>query len=925
MNIRYVFLLIGLLGISKFSSGQSPDWEVDLSQYAFRMTVSAVLEHDNNLLDQEGNKVALFVGEEIRGVGATDIFHQPSGKYLAIFQVASDVASGETMDVRFYLESGNEILNARTKVAFIANDLIGTVNDPVIFSDNRFPSALEIDVTTFLENTSSGVLISNLSTTDPDDVSHQYKIVSVTPAEAFQYLKLEGNQLLTDLPANFETVENFEVEIAATDPLGATIIRTFPFQIIDQNDAPSDIILSDIIIDENSPIGTKIGQFTTTDEDVNDEFDYEIIPGNESLDYTFFTIIDDEIFTEKEIDWESQSAYSLEIKSTDRSGAVISKTINLFVRDINEAPVVRDTSFQLVENTDQIIVGSIKATDPDIGQTLTFQFEGNTDELPFSINANSGEITLTDQLNFEESGSYETVVKIIDSGVPAITKTIQLQVKVTDINEAPTDLKLSSLVINENSPLGTKVGEFSTEDEDFDEEFSYEIVPGSESLDYTYFTIIGNGIFTEKQIDRELTAEYTLEVVSTDKAGASISKIFNIFIGDVNEPPIVNDTVLQVGENILPSIIGQIRAIDPDEGQSLTFEFAGVSDDFPFQIDANTGEITLTTPLNFELQNKYETVVKIIDSGLPSISELIDLRIVVTDINEAPTELLISNQNLNENSSANVLVGTLEAIDEDEEDFFEYTILSVNSSQSQNLFSLVNDKIFANQSFDFESLNLYELMIRATDKAGLSVEKNFTIQVNDLNEAPFVFDTVFSINETAPFNATVGQVDFFDEDFNEELTFRFAGDEEIPFTIDPETAKIFVEVPELIDYEEKAIWILKVVVADGGIPVYRDTATVIVEIGDVPESDYLPYNNYISPNGDQVNDFFEIENVHIYEGYLLKIFTPQGKVVYQNDAYDNSWDGRWNGRLLPVGTYYFTLESTSQNIRYSGKVFLKDR
>ena len=128
-----------------------------------------------------------------------------------------------------------------------------------------------------------------------------------------------------------------------------------------------------------------------------------------------------------------------------------------------------------------------------------------------------------------------------------------------------------------------------------------------------------------------------------------------------------------------------------------------------------------------------------------------------------------------------------------------------------------------------------------------------------------------------------------------------------------------------IDYEEKESWVLNVLVTDSGNPALQDTALVTIEIQDVPENNYLPFNNYISPNGDQVNDFFEIENIQIYEGFLLKIFTPQGKIIYRNDAYDNSWEGRWNGRLLPAGTYYFTFESGTKNINYSGKIFLKDR
>lgn len=726
MKIRSIVILIGLLGITSFSKGQTPDWQVDLSQFAFRMTVSAVLEHDNQLLGHEGNKVALFVGEDIRGVGSTDVYHEPTGRYLAIFQVASNAAEGENLTVRFYNETNDEILNARVQVAFVANELIGTVNEPMIFSDNRFPSAIEIDGSKYSENLETDVVVGNLFTSDPDDDQHEYKISRVEPTEAVDYLKIEGDQLMINEPANFEEVDSFEIEIVSTDPMGGQITEIFTFQIRNENDLPTDIFLSDLIIDENSPIGTKVGKL-------------------------------------------------------------------------------------------------------------------------------------------------------------------------------------------------------STEDEDFADTFIYEIIPGNESLDYTYFKIIGDEIFTEKPIDRELTTDYTLEIVSTDNSGASVSKTINLIVGDVNEPPIVNDTAFQIAENINQVMIGRINAEDPDVGQSLTFEFAGATENIPFQLDANSGEITVTAPLDFELKNIYQLVVKIIDSGLPSISEIIQLQIVVEDLNESPTDILMTNQSLNENEGANFLIGTLETVDEDEAEFFDYQIQTVNGNDVQNSFSLVNGKIYAQQSFDFESLRVYELVISSADKAGLTIEKSFEILINDLNEAPVITDTVFQVNEMPPANTRIGQVNSSDEDIDEKLIFQFLDNEEIPFSIDPATAEIYVDQPEIIDYEEKESWILKMIVSDSGNPVMRDTAIITIEIEDVPENNFLPFNNYISPNGDQVNDFFEIENVQIYESFLLKIFTPQGKVIYQNDAYDNSWEGRWNGRLLPAGTYYFTFESGAKNISYSGKIFLKDR
>ena len=47
--------------------------------------------------------------------------------------------------------------------------------------------------------------------------------------------------------------------------------------------------------------------------------------------------------------------------------------------------------------------------------------------------------------------------------------------QVTDVNERPTDIKLSSSTIAENSPKGTKIGELSAVDEDRNQEYKYSL------------------------------------------------------------------------------------------------------------------------------------------------------------------------------------------------------------------------------------------------------------------------------------------------------------------------------------------------------------------------------------------------------------------------------------------------------------------
>lgn len=75
---------------------------------------------------------------------------------------------------------------------------------------------------------------------------------------------------------------------------------------------------------------------------------------------------------------------------------------------------------------------------------------------------------------------------------------------------------------------------------------------------------------------------------------------------------------------------------------------------------------------------------------------------------------------------------------------------------------------------------------------------------------------------------------------------------------------------------------------------------------ELPRPELLVFNGF-SPNGDGVNDYFTLANLELYPGTEVKVFNRWGNQVYASAAYDNSWDGRWDERLLPDGTYFYVV------------------
>lgn len=75
--------------------------------------------------------------------------------------------------------------------------------------------------------------------------------------------------------------------------------------------------------------------------------------------------------------------------------------------------------------------------------------------------------------------------------------------------------------------------------------------------------------------------------------------------------------------------------------------------------------------------------------------------------------------------------------------------------------------------------------------------------------------------------------------------------------------------------------------------------------------------NVITPNGDQTNDYFIIKNLEDYDRVKLTIVNRWGNLIYENESYQNDWNGKsQNGNFLNDGVYYYTVTPESEKFEY---------
>uniref|UniRef100_A0A8D2KV83 Cadherin domain-containing protein n=1 Tax=Varanus komodoensis TaxID=61221 RepID=A0A8D2KV83_VARKO len=183
-----------------------------------------------------------------------------------------------------------------------------------------------------------------------------------------------------------------------------------------------------------------------------------------------------ELVLEKSLDREEQSVYELILTATDGGDPVRSGTIQIKVKvlDANDnAPIFTQSSYE-VNIWENMPIGSsilqVSATDLDEGingEVKYFLKKTTLSHFPmFAMNSTTGEITLTGNLDYEESSSYELEVQAKDGG--GLSDRSKVIIFIGDLNDnAPVlAVTFATKAILESSPPGTVIAILNVRDQD---------------------------------------------------------------------------------------------------------------------------------------------------------------------------------------------------------------------------------------------------------------------------------------------------------------------------------------------------------------------------------------------------------------------------------------------------------------------------
>ena len=180
--------------------------------------------------------------------------------------------------------------------------------------------------------------------------------------------------------------------------------------------------------------------------------------------------------------------------------------------------------------------------------------------------------------------------------------------------------------------------------------------------------------------------------------------------------------------------------------------------DEPFFSISNTNTLTTNTKFDYEEKSSYTITIKTTDEDNNSFSKII--KVDINDLDDIPTDIIITPNNINENTATGTVIGALSTADGDSQTH-TYTLLDNTAT-----FSISGaNTLITNVKFDFEAKASHTVAVRTTDIEGNTFTKTITVYVNDLDDIPTKITlSPNSIVENAGVNALIGTLSTTDHD-----------------------------------------------------------------------------------------------------------------------------------------------------------------
>ncbi|XP_010225690.1 PREDICTED: protocadherin Fat 3-like, partial [Tinamus guttatus] len=596
------------------------------------------------------------------------------------------------------------------------------------------------------------------------------------------------------------------------------------------------------------------------DEGPNAEISYSIVDGND--DGKFF--IDPKTGMVSSRKQFTAGSYDiLTIKAVDNGRPQKSSTARLHIEWIKKpapspVPLTFDEPFYnfTIMESDKVteIVGVVSVEPSNI--PLWFDIVGGNYDSSFDAEKGVGTIVIAKPLDAEQRSIYNMTVEVTDGTNIATT---QVLIKVLDNNDNGPEFSQASYDVTFQRDIlpDTEILQIEAIDRDEKNKLSFTIHSSIDGVSMRKFRIDPNTgvLYTAERLDHEAQDKHILTVMVRDQEFPYRRNLARVIINveDSNDhspyftSPLYEASVFESAA--IGSAVLQVTALDKDKGENaeLIYTIEAGNTGNTFKIEPVLGIITLLKEPDLTTMGQFVLSVKVTDQGSPPLSATAIVRISVTMADNSHPKFTLKEYQaeVNENVDVGTSVILISAISQ------STLVYEVKDGNVDGVFAInpYSGVITSQKNLDYERASFYQLIVQATNMAGMASNATVNIQIVDENDnAPvFLFSQYSgSISEAAPVNSIVRSasnsplvIRATDADSNQNALLVYQIVESTAkkyFTVDSSTGAI--RTIANLDHETIAHFHFHVHVRDSGNPqlTAESPVEVTIEVTDVNDN-----------------------------------------------------------------------------------------